>query len=107
MRGGNLGYPVAAVAFLLVCSLALTACASVQQPEATAPSADSSQPEASAPSADSSQPEAATPAKRPLGEGQQKLVGHVHIQISDAELICARMICLIFIARLLWNSYTS
>ena len=44
-----MGYPVGAVVFLLVCSLVLTACASVQQPEATAPSADSSQPEAATP----------------------------------------------------------
>ena len=69
MRGGSLGYPVPAVVFLLVCSLALTACASVQQPEATAPSADSSQPEAPAPSDDSSQPEAATPAERSVLDG--------------------------------------
>jgi mono/diheme cytochrome c family protein len=69
MRGGSLGYPVGAVVFLLVCSLVLTACASVQQPEATAPSADSPQPEATAPSADSSQPEVATPAGRSVLDG--------------------------------------
>ena len=61
MRGGSLGYSVAAAMLVLVSALVMTACASVQQPEATAPSADSSQPEATAPSADSSQPEAAAP----------------------------------------------
>ena len=49
MRGGSLGCPGAAVVFVLVCPLVLTACASAMQPEATAPSADSSQPEAATP----------------------------------------------------------
>lgn len=49
MRGGSLGYPGAAVVFLLVCPLVLTACASANQPEAPAPSADSSQPETATP----------------------------------------------------------
>jgi mono/diheme cytochrome c family protein len=49
MRGGTLGYPGAAVVFVLVCPLVLTACASAMQPEASAPSADSSQAVAATP----------------------------------------------------------